>query len=169
MLNGEVLPLHRVPLAVKVPLATTARCSGTASAATPLTENGAPQGDLQTTFPNRRLENSATGTRTRVARVRAEYPNQLDYSGFCNALDKRVIFFTPAFNDPRGASARHAHLLLGCNAIELAWRRGHLWGSKARTLARDSLALAWAGKRNTHRGARTHDHKVKGLALCRLS
>ena len=27
------------------------------------------------------LENSATGTRTRVARVRAEYPNQLDYSG----------------------------------------------------------------------------------------
>ena len=27
--------------------------------------------------------NSATGTRTRVARVRAEYPNQLDYSGFC--------------------------------------------------------------------------------------
>ena len=29
-----------------------------------------------------RLQNSATGTRTRVARVRAEYPNQLDYSGF---------------------------------------------------------------------------------------
>ena len=26
--------------------------------------------------------NSAAGTRTRVARVRAEYPNQLDYSGF---------------------------------------------------------------------------------------
>ena len=31
-------------------------------------------------------ENSATGTRTRVARVRAEYPNQLDDSGVvCNA------------------------------------------------------------------------------------
>ncbi len=28
-------------------------------------------------------KNSATGTRTRVARVRAEYPNQLDYSGSC--------------------------------------------------------------------------------------
>ena len=28
-------------------------------------------------------QNSATGTRTRVARVRAEYPNQLDYSGCC--------------------------------------------------------------------------------------
>ncbi len=27
------------------------------------------------------VHNSATGTRTRVARVRAEYPNQLDYSG----------------------------------------------------------------------------------------
>ena len=26
-------------------------------------------------------KNSATGTRTRVARVRAKYPNQLDYSG----------------------------------------------------------------------------------------
>ena len=31
-------------------------------------------------------QNSATGTRTRVARVRAEYPNQLDYSGFCFRL-----------------------------------------------------------------------------------
>ena len=30
----------------------------------------------------KRKSNSATGTRTRVARVRAEYPNQLDYSGF---------------------------------------------------------------------------------------
>ena len=29
---------------------------------------------------------SATGTRTRVARVRAEYPNQLDYSGFCESF-----------------------------------------------------------------------------------
>ena len=27
--------------------------------------------------------NSATGTRIRVARVRAEYPSQLDYSGSC--------------------------------------------------------------------------------------
>ena len=35
-----------------------------------------------TTLSNRRRENSATGTRTRVARVRAECPNQLDYSGF---------------------------------------------------------------------------------------
>jgi hypothetical protein len=33
------------------------------------------------------VPNSATGTRTRVARVRAEYPNQLDYSGSCQALE----------------------------------------------------------------------------------
>ena len=31
-------------------------------------------------------KSSATGTRTRVARVRAEYPNQLDYSGICIAF-----------------------------------------------------------------------------------
>ena len=32
------------------------------------------------------VPNSATRTRTRVARVRAEYPNQLDYSGCVRAL-----------------------------------------------------------------------------------
>ena len=31
-------------------------------------------------------DNSATGTRTRVARVRADYPNQLDYSGSDGAM-----------------------------------------------------------------------------------
>ena len=30
-------------------------------------------------------------------------------------------------------------------------------------------ARSWRATQNTHRGARTHDHKVKGLALCRLS
>ena len=34
-------------------------------------------------FGSMQMQNSATGTRTRVARVRAEYPNQLDYSGCC--------------------------------------------------------------------------------------
>jgi hypothetical protein len=32
-------------------------------------------------------EKTFRGTRTRVARVRAEYPNQLDYSGCCINLD----------------------------------------------------------------------------------
>ena len=30
-------------------------------------------------------------------------------------------------------------------------------------------AVATTDPRNTHRGAQTHDHKVKRLALCRLS
>ena len=32
------------------------------------------------------LEHAATGTRTRVARVRAEYPSQLDYSGYVHDI-----------------------------------------------------------------------------------
>ena len=35
--------------------------------------------------------NSATGTRTRAARVRAEYPNQLDYSGLMSGAEKKHI------------------------------------------------------------------------------
>ena len=49
-------------------------------------------------------------------------------------------------------------------------------GRDAANLLRHSMAAdshtntCTRGKaRNTHRGARTHDHKVKGLALCRLS
>ena len=37
--------------------------------------------DAHQPWQPRRCQNSASGTRTRVARVRAEYPNQLDYSG----------------------------------------------------------------------------------------
>ena len=43
--------------------------------------------------------NSATGTRTRVARVRAEYPNQLDYSGACckqNIISQRRGYNVPS-------------------------------------------------------------------------
>ncbi len=36
----------------------------------------------QCNMSQHRKKHSATGTRTRVARVRAEYPNQLDYSGY---------------------------------------------------------------------------------------
>ena len=35
---------------------------------------------------------SATGTRTRVARVRAEYPNQLDYSGNERSFEVHTAF-----------------------------------------------------------------------------
>ena len=37
---------------------------------------------------------SGTGTRTRVARVRAEYPNQLDYTG--DAIESECMTFSPA-------------------------------------------------------------------------
>ena len=38
---------------------------------------------------SRVCNNSATGTRTRVARVRAEYPDQLDYSGVAKEKIRR--------------------------------------------------------------------------------
>ena len=41
----------------------------------------------QCNMSQHRKKHSATGTRTRVARVRAEYPNQLDYSGCCIDFD----------------------------------------------------------------------------------
>ena len=37
--------------------------------------------------------NSATGTRTRVARVRAEYPNQLDYGGHVHPQKKTFTWW----------------------------------------------------------------------------
>ena len=49
----------------------------------------------------RQVEHSATGTRTRVARVRAEYPNQLDYSGCtCDAVMRARLRFLVAFVPP---------------------------------------------------------------------
>ena len=43
--------------------------------------------------------NSATGTRTRVARVRAEYPNQLDYSG-SGMCSTHTYFRLSSYNCP---------------------------------------------------------------------
>ena len=63
---------------------------------------------------------SATGTRTRVARVRAEYPNQLDYSGCCT--------FCP--EAPQAAALQHASNLAGRLRLALAAPIG----SAARTL-----------------------------------
>ena len=77
------------------------------------------------TLSNRRRKNSATGTRTRVARVRTEYLNQLDYSGFCHTLDKRtrasadLLHARSTFGDPRGASARQLRFFLG--ATRSSW------------------------------------------------
>ena len=56
--------------------------------------------------PGGGAEHSATGTRTRVARVRAEYPNQLDYSGFWEVPGTAVV------SSPRLANGRR-HTLCG--------------------------------------------------------
>ena len=106
---------------------------------------------------------SVTGTRTRVARVRAEYPNQLDCSG-------SVCTF--------GGFLQHALQSIGvrCNGLNPG---GQVMQMKIKVPRRRAgtdprcacLHMLCANQRtqNTHRGARTHDHKVKGLALYRLS
>lgn len=56
-------------------------------------------------------QNSATGTRTRVARVRAEYPNQLDYGGHVH-MKKRFNTWAHVCRDIRSfcsACALHYH------------------------------------------------------------
>ena len=44
------------------------------------------QARVRVTQTHHDIRASATGTRTRVARVRAEYPDQLDYSGWWQRL-----------------------------------------------------------------------------------
>jgi hypothetical protein len=41
-----------------------------------------------------RQKNSVAGTRTRVSRVRAEYPNQLDYNGACEWCEIVVVKYS---------------------------------------------------------------------------
>ena len=57
---------------------------------------------------------SATGTRTRVARVRAEYPNQLDYSGSCSMPSPQATSLSPTPTQRRarftdGVRQTHEH------------------------------------------------------------
>ena len=51
-------------------------CTDNSIWATPASSNGCWR-------PKKKKKNSVAGTRTRVSRVRAEYPNQLDYNGSC--------------------------------------------------------------------------------------
>ena len=37
------------------------------------------------------MKHSTTGTRAQVARVKAEYPSQLDYSGSCQGSGRRAL------------------------------------------------------------------------------
>jgi hypothetical protein len=73
------------------------------------------------------LYNSATGTRTRVARVRAEYPNQLDYSGvvsFCaSGLIARLLLFCACVLCLGGFSVS----LVACVCVCVCVLAGRLW------------------------------------------
>ena len=69
--------------------------------------------------------NSTTGTRTRVARVKAEYPSQLDYSGsesrhFCSILKDSSIFIIQKSLQYKPKKLRHRslHFLLGGGVIK---------------------------------------------------
>ena len=52
------------------------------------------------------IENSATGTRTRVARVRAEYPNQLDYGGHVDMASWYKFAFVTSVRPHSGKSPK---------------------------------------------------------------
>ena len=60
---------------------------------------------------------SATGTRTRVARVRAEYPNQLDYSGLAVYSGVQANPFCQFVNEKHSASKRYAKLVVSRGTI----------------------------------------------------
>ncbi len=61
---------------------------------------------------------SATGTRARVARVRAEYPNQLDYSGFWEMLHQNAILmgFSDSHVSPSSQAFTHMRRRARCAA-----------------------------------------------------
>ena len=64
----------------------------------------------------KQASNSATGTRTRVARVRAEYPDQLDYSGAVIQFPTVPIMQTKHVShtadrwSPYGTAHTHIHM-----------------------------------------------------------
>ena len=101
-----------------------------------------------TDAPFNRAQNSGTGTRTQVARVRAKYPNQLDYAG-------------------AGASADSMHLL----SISDPQKRRSLQITGAdSTSSADSIQTRMYPKAAAHRAAcavRTDRHDSDATSLAR--
>ena len=62
----------------------------TAWKAAMLTVTPATNSNSKQTEPNARQKRSHAGTRTRVLRVRAAYPNQLDYAGIERKTAKKA-------------------------------------------------------------------------------
>ena len=72
-------------------------------------------------------KSSATGTRTRVARVRAEYPNQLDYSGVYISIllfstTELVLLLGLLISDVRRDPVHSTGLRLDCHWIATGLR-----------------------------------------------
>ena len=63
---------------------------------------------------------SDTGTRTQVARVKAEYPNQLDYIGLAQASLLR-----PQLQPAQGRNHPAIRLVSGASLAQLVARRSH--------------------------------------------
>ena len=124
--------------------------------------------------PNPQAEdnNSATGTRTRVAWVRAEYHNQLDYNGHGHAAKQQANAQLSNPNQqhkPAAPQQTTSHvfagkrtrvtsiattcsttrlLMLATNPLPSVWK----WGNANRTTARQTPNTC------THAHARTHTH-----------
>ena len=82
---------------------------------------------------------SATGTRTRVARVRAEYPNQPDYSGTCK---QRAASKTDHFGPPT-VPPNPCFLIWGCfgGALRFRWVCFKNFGGDQNKKMREPLLL----------------------------
>ena len=79
-----------------------------------------------------------------------------------------------AWRRRRGAKTQNQKGLRGRNSPVCTLSQNGYGDCLSQRKARDNRTDHFAGdffdeQGNTHRGARTHDHKVKGLALCRLS
>jgi hypothetical protein len=119
-------------------------------------------------------KHSATGTRTRVARVRAEYPNQLDYSGVAgcrlSVLEVCVVWWCcslPAWSNGQGAPIQ---LSDGCPwfgdpniqgdagstpvaGIQLRW-----WWCNCRCVFLTHVCARLCAHTHTHAHPHTHTH-----------
>jgi hypothetical protein len=81
------------------------------------------------------------------------FPFACVFAPFENGAARKVSVF------PRAGSGNHARYIPDQYSYRQTCKRRVAAGMHV-----GSCLVA-----NTHRGARTHDHKVKGLALCRLS
>ena len=138
------------------------------------------------------ISNTPCGTRTRNLRIRSPTPCPLGQGGPAKHRDNISVYIyihmlvNVQKNTRRSQRWSYAHSVLVGTSRHKIRRMQDLRNFVPRCLeetAQGLFPLHGASilsscltrafyiynQRNTHRGARTHDHKVKGLALCRLS